>query len=344
MPGQLTKTKKTYFVDDGAKRGPLTIFRVRFHPTKDKLLALCVDRRVACWDVNGESQTVKSKQEKCVVGELVCPHEIGWIRGFDIHPRGEFVATGGSDRTLRLWKWTDGRPDERTLHQVAAHAGWVEAVAFAPDGNTLATAGADRSVKIWSVSDLQQKHSLTGHTRYAADLAFTPDGRLLISGGEDGKLIVWDTQAWQPVRTIEFGGANDQYGQTPRHSGIHRLAVSHDSRWLAAAGGEKLEVFDLASGELVASERVGMDVVFHPTANLLVVGESEVKCWSYQAEKFAPPEIDKNGKPQNAHGIPGESLAAMKRGDWSLGLHFSADGKYLALGKADGTVDLYELT
>jgi WD40 repeat protein len=344
MPGKLTKTEKTYFVDDGAKRGPLTMFRVRFHPTEDKLLALCVDRRVASWDLNGELQAVKNKKERCVVGELLCPHEIGWIRGFDIHPRGEFVATGGSDRTLRLWKWTDGRAGEKPLHQTAAHDGWVEAVAFSPDGNTLATAGADRIVKIWSARELQPQHSLTGHTRYAADLVFTPDGRFLISGGEDGKLIVWDTQSWQIVRTIDFGGANDQYGQIPRHSGVHRLAASHDSRWLAAAGGEKLDVFDLASAELVASERVSMDVAFQPTGNVLIGGESEVKSWSYQAEKFAPPEKDKNGKPQAAKSIPGESLAAIKRGDWSLGMQFSSDGKRLALGKADGTVDLYEMT
>ena len=344
MPGKLTKTEKLYFVDDGAKRGPLTMFRVRFHPTEDKLLALCVDRRVACWDLNGELQTVKNRKEKCVIGELFCPHEIGWIRGFDIHPRGESVATGGSDRTLRLWRWADGRPGEKPVQQVAAHEGWVEAVAFSPNGNTLATASADQLVKIWTASELKPMQSLTGHTRYAADLAFTPDGRFLVSGGEDGKLIVWDSQSWQAVRTIDFGGANDQYGQIPRHSGVHRLAVSHDSRWLAAAGGEKLDVFDLASGELVASERMSMDVAFHPSSNVLVGGESEIKTWSYQADKFAPPEKDKNGKPQNSKGIPGDLLAGNKRGDWSLGLKFSADGKRLALGKADGTVDLFELT
>jgi WD40 repeat protein len=343
MPSKLTKTEKIYFVDDGAKRGPLTMFRVRFHPTEAKLLALCADRRVACWDVNGELQTAKNKKDKCVVGELLCPHEIGWIRGFDIHPQGEFVATGGSDRTLRLWKWSDGRPSDKPTHQFAAHDGWVEAVAFSPDGNTIATAGADRAVKIWNAADLKPVRMLAGHTRYLADLAFTPDGRLLISGGEDGKMIIWDTQSWQAVRTIEFGGANDQFGQIPRHSGVHRLAASHDSRWLAAAGGERLDVFDLTSGAIVASERVNMDAAFHPTANVLIGGESELKCWMYEADKFAPPEKDKSGKSQNTKGIAGNAIAAIKRGDWSLGLHFSNDGKQLALGKADGTVELYDL-
>lgn len=344
MPDKLTKTEKTFFVDDGAKRGPMTMFRVRFHPTEPKLLALCVDRRVAVWDLNGQPQEVKGKKDKVVVGELLCPHEIGWVRGFDVHPRGEFVATGGSDRTLRLWKWADGRPSEQPVQQVAAHDGWVEAVAYSPDGNMIATAGADRLVKVWDAAGLQPIQSLTGHSKYASDLTYSPDGKLLISGAEDGVVIVRDATNYSEVRRIEFGSANDQSGQLPRHSGVHRLAVSHDSRWFAAAGGEKLDVYDLASGEVVASERLNMEVAFHPSADVLAGGEGEVKCWTYETGKFAPPEKDKNGKPQNPKGIHGKSFAAIKRGDWSLGLQFSPDGRRVALGKADGTVELYDLT
>lgn len=340
---KLTKVETPYFVDDGAKRGPMTMFRVRFHPTEPKLLALCVDRRVACWDLNGEPREVKGKKEKVVVGELLCPHEIGWVRGFDVHPRGEFVATGGSDRTLRLWKWSDGRPSDQASHQVAAHDGWVEAVAFSPDGKTIATAGADALVKVWDAASLKPIQSLRGHSKYASDLAFSPDGRLLISGAEDGVVIVRDATDYAELRRIEFGSANDQFGQIPRHSGVHRLTVSHDNRWLAAAGGEKLEVYELVSGEIVASERLTMEVAFHPSADALAGGESEVKFWSFEAGKLIPPEKDKNGKPQNAKGIPGEPFAAVKRGEWSLGLQFSPDGQQVALGKADGTVEVYDV-
>lgn len=343
MPTKLTKVEKTFFVDDGAKRGPMTMFRVRFHPTEPKLLALCVDRRVAVWDLNGEPQEVKGKKDKRVVGELLCPHEIGWVRGLDVHPRGEYVATGGSDRTLRLWKWTDGRPAEKPDHQVAAHDGWVEAVAFSPDGNRLATAGADRLVKVWDAASLKPIQSLTGHSKYASDLTFSPDGKLLISGAEDGLVIVRDATNYAEVRRIEFGSANDQSGQLPRHSGVHRLAVSHDNRWLGVAGGEKLDVYDLASGEIVASERLRMDVAFHPECHVLAGGDNETKVWACDVQKFAPPEKDKDGRSKPPATIPGMVLTSIKRGDWSLGLSFSHDGRQLALGKADGTVELYDV-
>jgi WD40 repeat protein len=156
--------------------------------------------------------------------------------------------------------------------------------------------------------------------------------------------IVWDADRLEELRRIEFGSANDQFGQNPRHSGVHRLAVSHDSRWLAVAGGEKLNVHDLASGVAVGTEGVTMDAAFHPAARLLVAGESEAKVWAYDAHGFAslPPDKDGRAKPPGA--IAGRVLATIRRGDWSLGLRFSPDGKQLALGRGDGSVELWTVS
>ena len=46
LPMKLIKGK-TYSVDDGAKRGLLTMAQARFHPTERLLLAACADRRIA---------------------------------------------------------------------------------------------------------------------------------------------------------------------------------------------------------------------------------------------------------------------------------------------------------
>jgi WD domain, G-beta repeat/KAP family P-loop domain len=60
-------------------------------------------------------------------------------------PDGAALATGGDDRTARIW---DARTGQQQ-HQLTGHTGSVRSVAYAPDGATLATAG-DTTIRIWN--------------------------------------------------------------------------------------------------------------------------------------------------------------------------------------------------
>jgi WD40 repeat protein len=340
-PTRLTKWDKIFKVDDGANRGPMTMSRVAFHPTARRLLASCADRRLAAWDVDRQAEKVKSGT--FVMGEFVCPHELGWIRGFDVHPAGREVATGGSDRRLKIWAWTDDGPSAEPRQDAPAHDGWVEAVAYSPDGRMLATAGADRLVKVWSAAELSAPRILTGHANYLRDLAWSPDGRLLVSGGEDGRLLVWDASTGELARSIDFGGANNQFGQNPSLGGVHRLAISHDGRFVAAAGGQRVAVFDLGSGEILAADKLETQIAFSPAGAVLAAGSNSVKVMTYEAEKLQPLKPDAKGNVPAPPAVPGKELAVLKIGDFAVGLGYSRDGKLLGLGRADGTVEVWEL-
>lgn len=339
-PTRLTKLK-TYHVDDGAKRGPLTMSQVRFHPTERVLFAACADRRIAVWNLDDKETTVKNLT--AVPGVPACPHDAGWVRGLDVSPDGKWVATGGSDRRLKLWALSSGKPAEMPTRDIEAHAGWVEGVAFSPDGTRLVTVGADFAVKVWSAADLSPGKTLTGHTNFVRDVAWLPDGSAFVTGAEDGKLLVWSSKTFEPVRTISFGGANDQFGQNPALSGVHRLHVSRDGKWLAAAGGKTLTVFDLATGAPVAEDKSDSQVCFSPKDDVLAAGSNNAKVVAYDAAKFAPAKPDKNGKPGNPGPLNGKELARVKLGDFSLGMRFSANGKLLGLGRADGKVEVWEV-
>ena len=349
MAEKLVQTKKSYYVDDGQKRGPLTMFRLRHHPDGKHLFGQCVDRRLALWNL--EAETVKVKKGEYVVGSLVCPHAAGWIRGFDVHPAGDSIVTGGSDRQLRLWKWEGDRPSEEPSAVSAAHAGWIEAVAFSPDGTRLATVGADKQLKLWDAGKLSLVAAAPAHLGYPRDLAWTPDGSRIVTGGEDGQLLVWNPEGLQPVAAITFGQVNDQQGQNPPLSGVYRLTISRDGRWLAAAGAKQTALFELATGQGVAFvKEAGVDVAFHPQHDLLAVGEGQLHVWRYDADKFSPQplsgEKEKDGKPKSLSlpSLSGREIANLKRGDYGQGIRFLADGRRLAVAKADGVVDLWELT
>lgn len=341
MATKLTKSERMLFVDDGARRGPMTIFRLKFHPTRPYLFAQVVDRRLAVWDLTAEPQ--KLKKGTFVVGELICAHAAGWIRGFDVHPDGENLVTAGSDRRLKRWRWSDGRPAETPDVDIAAHEGWVESVAFSPDGRQVATCGADRRVKLWMTDDFSPLKTLEGHRGYVRDVAFRPDGGQLVSAGEEGKVIVWNAATGEALRTIDFGDVNDQQGQTPAVPGAQRLAVSADGRWLAVAGGQKTVVYDLDAGEPVAADKLRLQVAFHPSAPLLAAGEDTLKVWDCQVDAWRPPAVDSKGKPSAPGPIAGRELASIKRGEYSHGIAFSPDGLRMAVGRSDGTVELWDI-
>lgn len=347
---KVSKSDKSYFVDDGEKRGPLTMARVRLHPTARFLLAQCADRRLALWDLDASVQKGKRAGEG-VPGILVCPHEAGWIRGFDIHPRGDWLATGGSDRQLKLWKWEGGKVAATATHDVAAHDGWVEAAAFSPDGQRLATVGADRQVKVWDAEKMTLLKTAPAHAGFPRDAAFTPDGKWLVTGGEDGLAIVWDARTLEVVSRIDTGMASDQQGQTPALGGIIRLGVSHDGRWLGVAGDKVTLIFELATGNGVASiAQAGSDVVFGRRQDLLAAGEDTLRLWSYDPGKFSPRPLqtktDPKGKklPPTLPAFAGKEVVQLKRGGFSVGMDLAADDSLLAVGKTDGTVEVWTLS
>jgi WD40 repeat protein len=337
---------KTFTLDDGEGRGPLSIARLRFHPTARVLFGQCADRRLGAWDLDAAPRPSRSGES--VAGRFVSPHDAGWIRGFDIHPRGASVATGGSDRRLKLWPLDGGAPAERPTHDVAGHEGWIEGVAFSPDGNTLATIGADRRLKLWSAASLRLVKDEPAHSKPPRDLTFSADGRWIVTGGEDGVAIVWNAATLEVVRRIETGMTNDQQGQNPGYSGILRLSLSRDSRWLALGLDRLSLIFETATGHGVASiAQAGFDVAFGRRLDILATGENTIKLTAYDPASFRPAPValrrDPRGNtlPVSLPPLAGREILQHNRGEFSVGVAFSSDDATLAAGKSSGQVSVW---
>jgi WD40 repeat protein len=165
-------------------------------------------------------------------------------------PDGRMLATGGADRTVKLWD-TASWQVRATLR---GHDAAVRTLAFAPDGRTLATAGDDGTVRLWDPADGRERATLRGHPRGVAALAFAADGKRLVSGGRDRRLRFWDLGADRPTGTRQLQIAPAS------------LAFAPDGQVLAVAGPDQLDVL------LTRTDADSVDVAGLPPAGYLAVG------------------------------------------------------------------------
>jgi WD40 repeat protein len=100
----------------------------------------------------------------------------GSVRSAAFSADGNWIVTGSSDRTARIWNAETGAP-VRTLE---GHRGWVLSAAFSTDGKWIVTGSEDGTARIWAMPDFlladaatQVKQSCEMLRKARAPLAFS---------------------------------------------------------------------------------------------------------------------------------------------------------------------------
>jgi WD40 repeat protein/serine/threonine protein kinase len=103
-------------------------------------------------------------------------------------PDGMSVASGGSDRCLRVWDMERGE----CTQTLQGHEAFVSGVAWHPSGERIITASADGTARVWDIAQQRCVQILEAHRGPIRDLMMTPDGHVALSAGQDGSVGVWD--------------------------------------------------------------------------------------------------------------------------------------------------------
>ena len=68
------------------------------------------------------------------------------IKSLCFSPDGSKLASGGNDKTVRIWDLKKNEEEGCLL----GHKNNVNSVSFSPDGKSLASGSDDKSVKLWN--------------------------------------------------------------------------------------------------------------------------------------------------------------------------------------------------
>lgn len=159
-----------------------------FHPDGKKI-AIAGSEVVEVWELETVRKHLDLKGHK------------KWVYCLAYSPDGQWLATGGWDRTVKLRKAATGQE----AMTIFAHEGFVLSLCFSPDSRNLVTTSEDRSVRLWEIPSGRRLATFHGHTDFGLAVAFRPDGREVATGGLDGSIRFWDLNTSRPI-LIEHNG------------------------------------------------------------------------------------------------------------------------------------------
>lgn len=200
---------------------------------------------------------------------------ISWIKCVEFSPDGRRAASGGVDKTIRLWDMETGKE----LARFEGHEDNVTCLAFSPDGKKLVSGGSDNTVRIWDIDLGRQVKLLKGHSNIVTCLDFSSTNRLIASGSYDGSIRIWDLANGKTtkvlgenklgtVRCLSFlpGESKLVSGGSDKLLTVWNLDTSSAIRKLAGHKGDILSLDVSSDGSKVISSSRDLTVKLWSTA------------------------------------------------------------------------------
>jgi len=231
---------------------------------------------------------------------------------------GGQLATAGGDNIVRLWLLGRGsrllKAKEIRLDITGKTDDYyVRVLRFSSDGKRLAIGRRDGGVEVWEVASgakVMRKQHTEGEVNL---LEFSPNGQYVASASRDNTLRVWDVDSGEPIIQIKHDDA------------LTALAFAPHGDLLATASNDRTaRVIDLAS-----RQEIGRLIHTAPVSNVTFV-----------SDQLLAATLTESGKLSIWQAQGAQHVTVMK--DSRL-FTLSPDRHYLAVGKLDGSVQVWDM-
>lgn len=239
------------------------------------------------------------------------------VNALAISPNGDILASGGEDNNITLWNINTGQ----ILTSLKGHKQAISTngLAFASNGYVLGSTSNDHTARLWNVTpDIQitdQNVSLLGHTDILQGITFSPNGEKVATSSADGSVRLWDVKTGKALRVL-IGHTNTVFGVRFLANGTDLITASQD---------RTLRLWDIESGitkRILQGHTAGVTDVIAKSGQIFSAShDGKLMRWNATIAD------------QYILNLPTEPASAA----------ISPDGKYIAVGFANGALHLYSL-
>ena len=242
-------------------------------------------------------------------------------------PDGQRLVTAGF-RRVSLWQIGPLRREQDWTNGLV---GRVSSVAFSPDGRRLAVgdgeAGRSGFVRVFAIDSGERIASWRAHADSIFGLHFSADGKRLVTAGGDRLVRVWEADSHREIATLEGHSAQ-----------VLAVAFNTNATQVVSGGADKqLKVWDIATREklvTLGNHSAAINaVVWSAEGNAIFAATDGGGIYRYTNLKPHTGE-------QSSATADERHLATVPDAAFSLAV--TADGKQWAVGRHDGTVQVFD--
>jgi len=246
-------------------------------------------------------------------------HE-GDVNAVKWSPHGLTLATGGSDRRVKIWDISKNICELKSA--LSGSNGAISSLDYEAGASLILAASTDFASRVWSIDDGRLRHTLTGHSNKVLAAKFmSGDANKVVTASYDRTVKVWDLRSKACVLT-KFPG-----------SSCNDVVCTDENNVVSGHFDKKIRFWDIRSG----TEPIG-DLEFGGKVTSVDVSRNGTWLLACCRDDTLRLVDARTCQLVRTYTTEGFQVAA----DWSRAC-FSPDSEYITVGAANGKIYIWSV-